>query len=151
MNGCCFLGHKNCPEELKNRIFHTVELLITEKGVTQFYVGTQGGFDRLVYQVLCELEEKYKIQVFVVLAYLHGKPNTEYYDYQKTIFPDVLTKTPLRFAISRRNSFMITQSDYVVAYINTTFSRAYGNIEEAIRKKKQIINLGNYDIQSIVL
>ena len=46
---------------------------------------------------------------------------------------------------------MIDQADYVVAYMNNSFSNTYNNIVEAVRKKKAIINLGEYDITSIVL
>ena len=151
MQSCSFIGHKNCPREIKERLLHTIEELITNKNVTMFYVGTQGWFDRFVYETLCELEKKHKIKVFVVLAYLDRHLNNEYYDIEKTIFPDELTKTPLRFAIRKRNSFMINNSDYVICYINNPFSNAFINIEEAYKKKKEIINLGEYDIQSIVI
>lgn len=101
----------------------------------------------MVYRVLCDLEKKHEIQIFVVLAYLNKK--NEYYDSKKTIFPDELTKTPFRFAIRRRNQFMINRSDYVVSYIDTPYSNAYRNIEEAIKKKKHMINLGKYDFDQI--
>ncbi len=151
MQSCSFIGHRNCPKETQKRLLDTIEELITNKNVTTFYVGTQGSFDRLVYEVLCELEKKHEIKVFVVLAYLDRHLNNEYCDIEKTIFPDELTKTPLRFAIRKRNSFMINNSDYVICYINTPFSNALVNIEEAYKKKKEIINLGEYDIQSIVI
>ena len=143
---CCFLGHSKVYEEIKPRLKNVIEQLITQSGVTQFFVGTQGGFDKLVYRVLCEMEEKYPIHVVVVLAYLNRNQDNLYYDLQKSIFPDELTKTPLRFAISKRNAYMIKNSEYLVTYINTPFSRAYTNIEQAINKKKHIINLGTYTI-----
>ncbi|MBE6904555.1 MAG: hypothetical protein E7480_08120 [Ruminococcaceae bacterium] len=143
MQSCSFIGHKNCPKEIKGRLLYEIEKLITNKGVNKFYVGTQGGFDKLVYETLCELEKKYEIDINVVLAYLNRTPSNQYYDLEKTIFPDELTKTPLPYAIRLRNSFMIT-------YLNVPFSNAYKNVEEAIRKKKQVINLGNFDIESII-
>ena len=136
---------------MKECLFRTIEELILHKYIHLFYVGTQGDFDKLVYEVLCELEKKYKIKIFVVLAYLNKNPNIKNYDIQKTIFPDELAKVPLRFAIRRRNSFMINNSDYIVSYLNTPFSNTYGNIEEAVKKKKQIINLGEFDIKRISL
>ena len=145
---CCFLGHSMVYEEIKPQLKAIIEHLITKEGVTNFYVGTQGGFDKLVYRVLCKLEEKYPIQIIVVLAYLNREQEIPYYDFEKTIFPDLLTKTPLRFAISKRNSYMIENSEYLVAYINTSCSRVYTNIEHAIKKKKHIINLGKYPLPS---
>ncbi len=100
----------------------------------------------MVYQVLCEMEEKHPIHIVVVLAYINRTQEKPYYDFKKTMFPDVLTKTPFRFAIHKRNSYMIENSNYVVTYINTPFSRAYANIEQAVKKKKHLINLGTYTI-----
>lgn len=146
MKSCCFLGHSRLYDEIKPQLTNAIEQLIMKEGVTRFYVGTQGSFDKLVYGVLCELEEKHQISIVVVLAYLNQEKETPYYDLEKTIFPDILTKTPFRFAISKRNAYMIENSEYLVTYINTPFSRAYANIEQAINKKKHIINLGTYTI-----
>ena len=151
MQSCSFIGHSNCPSEIRNTLLYKIEELIVYKNINQFYVGTQGAFDKLVYNVLCELEKRYDIQIFVVLAYLNRTSDMEYYDNKKTIFPDMLTKTPLRFAIRRRNTFMIDKCNYLITYLNTPFSNTYSNVEEAIRKKKQIINLGNFDIKDIRL
>jgi uncharacterized phage-like protein YoqJ len=109
-------------------------------------VGTQGGFDKLTYRVLCEIEKSYPIQIFVVLAYLNQPSCKKDYDPQKTIFPDILAKTPLRFAIKRRNSFMIDNTEFVIAYLNEPFSNTYNLIMEASKKKKEIINLGEWAI-----
>lgn len=143
---CCFLGHSKVYEEIKPRLKNVIEQLITQSGVTQFFVGTQGGFDKLVYRVLCEMEEKYPIHVVVVLVYLNQTGEEPYYDLEKTIFPDLLTKTPLRFAISKRNSYMIENSEYLISYVNTPYSRVFANIEQAIKKKKRIINLGSFSL-----
>ncbi len=85
---CCFLGHSRVYEDIKPQLTNTIEQLITEEGVTEFLVGTQGAFDKLVYRVLCELEAKHAIRVIVVLAYLNRDGETPYYDLQKTVFPD---------------------------------------------------------------
>ena len=145
MLSCCFIGHKDCSNTIRNNLLKTIEILIKEKNVTTFYVGTQGGFDRLVYDVLCELESIYKIEINVVLAYLNDNRDEKYYDIAKSIYPDELTKMPLRFAIRRRNSYMIDKADYVICYMNNPFSNTFTNVKEAAQKKKQIINLGEYN------
>lgn len=147
MKCCCFIGHKRCPREIKERLLKTIETLIVESGVTHFYVGTQGGFDKLVYDILCELEERHTIQTTVVLAYLNNSHEKVYYDTEKTIFPDELTKTPLRFAISKRNSFLINRCEYLICYLETPFSNTHNIVREALKKKKEVINIGSFDIQ----
>ncbi len=149
MYSCCFIGHKNCPRTIESILLDTLEMLITERSVTTFYLGTQGSFDQLVYNTLCHLETFHKIKIKVVLAYLNGENDEKYYDMEKTFFPDELTRTPLRFAIRKRNSYMINKSDFVVTFLNNPFSNTYTNIEEAKRKNKVIINLGDYDVKKI--
>ena len=51
MKTCCFLGHKNCDKSIKQNLFTAIETLITTKNVTTFYVGTQGNYDKYVYEV----------------------------------------------------------------------------------------------------
>ncbi len=147
MESCCFFGHKNCPDRIKARLLSTIESLIIEKQVRRFYVGSQGSFDRFAYEALCTLENRYQIEFYVVLPYLNRPVEFPYYDMQKTIFPDVLTKTPARFAIRKRNSYMIQQSNYIISYINDPYSNTYPNMEEAFKKKKHIINLGTFIIK----
>ena len=51
---CTFFGHRDCPETIKPKIRTAVIDLIENHGVTMFYVGNQGNFDRLVRSVLKE-------------------------------------------------------------------------------------------------
>ena len=45
---CTFFGHRDCPETIKPKIRTAVINLIENHGVTMFYVGNQGNFDRMV-------------------------------------------------------------------------------------------------------
>ena len=142
MYACTFIGHGDCDKSVKEKLLLEIENLIVNHNVNVFYVGTQGGFDRLVYECLCELEEKYEIKVVVVLAYLNREDDLAYYDTKKTIFPDCLTKTPPRFAISKRNEYMFKNADYLICYLDKQFSNTYELVLKAINRKMKIINLG---------
>ncbi len=142
MYSCTFIGHSDCDKSIKEKLIFEIENLIINQKVYTFYVGTQGGFDRLVYECLCELEEKYDIKVAVVLAYLNREDDLTYYDTKKTLFPDCLTKTPPRFAISKRNDYMFKNSDYLICYLDNQFSNTYELILKAVKRNKKIINLG---------
>lgn len=102
---CTFIGHKDCPDKIKSKLRKTIEELIVNENVDTFYVGTHGGFDYFVYETLCDLEAKYNIGINVVLAYLDVKQT--YYDSRKTVFPTILETTPKRYAITKRNYYMI--------------------------------------------
>ena len=46
---CCFFGHREVMHNIRPRLTAIIEKLITEYSVTEFYVGNQGQFDRMVY------------------------------------------------------------------------------------------------------
>ena len=144
MKSCTFLGHRSCPQTARDALLTELERLILQENVRVFYVGTQGGFDKLVYEVVCSLEKHYDIKVIVVLAYLNKKNEHIYYDLSKTIFPECLEKAPPRFAINRRNIYMLEKSDYLVCYLNDPFSNTYKFVEKDIKMSLKVINLGNY-------
>ncbi len=143
MYSCTFIGHRDCSKDIKENLFLEIENLIINHNVNIFYVGTQGGFDRLVYECLCELEERYKIKVVVVLAYLNREDELTYYDTKKTIFPDCLAKTPPRFAISKRNDYMLKNTDFLICNLENRCSNTYERVLKAIKRNKKIINLGS--------
>lgn len=45
MKTCFFIGHRECTEEILPEVRKAVEGLIVEHGVSQFIVGSYGGFD----------------------------------------------------------------------------------------------------------
>jgi len=144
---CTFIGHRFCERLNKKRLRYEIENLI-KKSVTTFFVGTQGAFDKIVYEVLSELENEYEINIIVVLAYLNRNRHV-YYDIEKSIFPDCLTKTPVRFAISRRNDYMLKNSQYVICYLDDPFSNTANFVIKAKRQNKRIINIGDFEISRI--
>lgn len=104
------------PITVKPHLMSWVESLIVEHGVTKFYVGNQGSFDRMAKSVLQTLQKKYPyIIYYIVLAYFPSQK--EEMDDMATTYPDGLETVPRRFAISHRNRRMLRQADYVVGYI----------------------------------
>ncbi len=118
------------------------------ENVSTFYIGHQGRFDYYVYQVLRKLEKLYDIEIIIVLAYLDYKPDT-YYSYSKTLFQNVLEKTPRRFAISERNLYMISKSQFLICCLNHTFTNTYSYVKKALSQKLTVINIGSYDLDKI--
>lgn len=141
MSACTFFGHRDCPEMIKPRIRETVTRLIVDYGVTEFYVGNNGNFDSMVYSALKELKQKYlQISYAVVLAYLPADNSIDLYD-GNTIYPEGLETVPKRFAISKRNDWMIAHSDYCVCYITHNFGGAFQFVKKSKKKGRNIINL----------
>ena len=59
-------------------------------------------------------------------------------NYDETVYPP-LESVPKRYAISRRNEWMVCESDGVVAYVMRGFGGAAKTLDYARRKKKAII------------
>ena len=140
---CCFFGHREVMHDIREKLTAIIEKLITEEDVTEFYVGHQGQFDSMVYSVLKELKAKYpQIRYTVVLAYLPDEHIREVYG-EDTLFPDGLESVPKRFAISKRNDWMIRQSGYAVCYVHKLTGGAAKFRDKAEKKKLQIIDVLN--------
>ena len=58
--------------------------------------------------------------------------------YDETVYPP-LESVPKRYAISRRNEWMVRESDIVIAYVIRGFGGAAKTLEYAQRKKKRIV------------
>ena len=138
---CCFFGHREVTHNIKDKLTEIIEKLITEDGVTEFFVGNQGQFDIMVYSVLKELKAKYpQIRYTVVLAYLPDEHIKDVYG-ENTLFPDGLESVPKRFAISKRNDWMIQQSAFAVCYVYKITGGAAKFREKAEKKGLQAIDV----------
>lgn len=88
----------------------------------EFLIGNQGNFDLSVIRILQELGEKYtNHKITVVLAYL-PKQKLDYFNSERTLFPQCVEQFPYRFAINRRNKYMADESN---SYIEHNFGGAY--------------------------
>ena len=140
-NAACFFGHREVTHNIRDKLTEIIENLITEKDVKEFYVGHQGQFDNMAYSVLKELKSNYPhIRYSVVLAYMPDEHIKEVYG-EDTLFPDGLESVPKRFAISKRNDWMIQHSSYAICYVHKITGGAAKFREKAERKGLTIINI----------
>ena len=134
-----FFGHRDTPSSVAPELKNVLTALIEKEGATLFYVGNEGNFDRTVYDTLKELKE---IEYKVVLAYLtKRKKDIKNFSFSETIYPEKLAETPLRFAISKRNSIMLNLADTVVTYVRGPGGGAADFKRLAESKGKRVINL----------
>ena len=139
MAACTFFGHRDCSSSIKGKLHKEIERLICNHGVETFYIGTHGNYDRMAYAALVELRYRYShIKVYRVLAYMPKPDDTDTFD---TIVPEGIESAHPRFAIIKRNHWMIDHSDYVIAYVTHTFGGAYQALERAKRKKITVISV----------
>ncbi len=140
-----FCGHSDftVTEVLKQKIISTITKLAENENI-KFYCGGYGSFDLFAAHTARSLKSKYP---FIKLLYI-----TPYIDnsrlelineqnlYDEIIYPN-LENTPRRFAILKRNEYIVQKSDLIIAYVNRTYGGAYKMLCYARKLNKPIINL----------
>lgn len=133
-----FCGHDNVPDSDKVRewLNQVLEQFIYDNEII-FYLGGYGGFDRMAASVVRQKKQQNpNAKSVLVLPYLNRKYDEEGYDY--TVFPP-LESVPPKYAISKRNEWMVLQADIVIAYVTHGWGGAAKTLEYACLKKKRII------------
>ncbi len=140
---CTFFGHRQVPEQIEARLRKTLVDLIEKEHVSEFYVGNQGGFDRMAMYVLRLLKKEYpQINYSVVLAYMPVENNKDGLErFSQTIYPEGLETIPPKFAISERNRWLIKHSDIVITYVKHSWGGAAQFKELSEKRGKRVINL----------
>ena len=138
-----FCGHSkiNRTEKFEKWLDMILPSLI-EGGATTFYLGGYGAFDSLAAAAVRRQKESYPhIEMVLVLAYLNTDVDASRYD--STTYPP-LEKVPPRYAIVKRNEWMVCHSDVVISGVTHGWGGAAKTLEFARQKKKIIFQ---YPIQ----
>ena len=116
------------------------------KSVT-FYLGGYGAFDEICAHACRELKkENANIHLIYVTPYITPAEQEKIKIMQKSglydasIYPPI-EGTPPRFAILKRNEWMMSNADLIIAYVNRSFGGAYQSLQAAKRQNKPIINI----------
>ena len=134
-----FFGHRDSRESLRPALRETVKNILEQHPGAVFYVGSEGGFDGLVTSVLKEISSDYPtMKCYKILAYL---PKEKGADFPPTLYPEGLETVPKRFAICRRNEWMLAKADLVVTHAVSPAGNATKMKALAERKGKTVINL----------
>ena len=138
---CCFFGHKDARPDIYPKLVEAIRRLITENNVLIFLVGNQGRFDSMVLKALRQLKKEFAhISYNIGLAYMPTeKQEYDPYVFGETMLPEGIERVHPRYAISWRNKWMVTESDFVIAYVTHSWGGAAKYVELAERKKKSII------------
>ena len=146
MSLCCFFGHGECYGLDKTVLRNAIEDLI-KQGVTEFLVGNHGQFDGMEFSCLQDISKDYpEISYSVALAYLPTrKEDCDIYQ-GHSFYPEGLEIGPAKFAIERRNRYLIDSADICLCYINHTWGGAYKFVRTAKHRGLRIINLGGADV-----
>ena len=140
-------GEKLC-ELVKEQIIKNAN---ADDSIT-FYLGGYGDFDEICARACRELKRAYKsIELVYVMPYITAseqekvKEMIEYGLYDSSIYPPIETVPP-KFAITKRNEWMVSNADLIIAFVKHNYGGAYKTLTWAKRKNKKIINLCNFEV-----
>ena len=144
-----FIGHAYVPnqEMIKEKVKEQLRELCLGADEITCYLGGRGDFDNLSAIACKELQPQFPlIERIYVAPYItqseQSKINLLIKSglYDSSLYPPIET-TPIRFAISKRNEWMIAKSDIVIAFVKHSYGGAYNSLKIAKRKKKTIITI----------
>ncbi|MBR2460730.1 MAG: hypothetical protein IKB34_05840 [Clostridia bacterium] len=144
-----FIGHGTLRinSDLSKKIVTTLKSNIEREERIIFYFGGYGDFDNHCASICRKIKkEKSGCEIVFVTPYITQSQqekikyliNAKLYD--STLYPPI-ENTPPRYAIIKRNEWMVSEADLVIAYVSHTYGGAYKTLRYARSKNKKIINL----------
>lgn len=149
-----FCGHSDYTSKLQDEkdLFNLIEK-VSQGNKVDFYLGGYGNFDKFALKCAKKYKEKYQNTKIIFITpyvdnWLNSRKDIIYKNYDEIIYPEI-ENVPKKFAILKRNEWMIKKADYLFAYVNLHFGGAYKTLFYAHTNKKPYTNLykGNFNIK----
>ena len=142
-----FIGHREVERLglVENKVEEIVRELIKTKEYVEFLMGRNGEFDISVASVVKRAQNslgKENSALTLVLAY-HVKDEEYYENYYDEILMPLDSSTHFKAAITKRNEWLVDNSDLLVAYVSKDFGGAYNTLKYAEEKGVTVINLAD--------
>lgn len=134
---CFFIGHSDANAGIYPALLEEVARHVTECGVTEFFVGHYGGFDRMAAQAVKEVRKFHpEVCLMLVLPYHPAiRPIETPKGFDAAYYPWEDECIPKRLAIVKTNRRMVDTCDYLIAYA-WHFLGGSGQIVEYARRRE---------------
>ena len=134
---CCFIGHRDCTEELYDIIYREIKKLMAMR-ITDFYSGGMGNFDKM-----CEKAVKKLGGHLTFVPYNIGQIKEK----DKLWYDDIICpfgdKKYSKFDIPDRNKWLVDNCGLCLVYVCKD-GGARRTLNYAYYKERQIINIHKY-------
>ena len=144
---CILFGHRNAPESVLGTLRDVILSLVREGGECEFFVGNNGNFD---YFSQCVLRDAHKsgvpLRYGIVLSFLGERALSG--EQGATVFPEGLEQALPKFAISKRNEWLIKNADCAVVYVKNKISNCGKLLEKTLARGIRIIHIENLHIEN---
>lgn len=136
---CFFIGHRDTNAKIYPALLAEVERHVTEYGVTDFFVGHYGNFDRMAAQAVKETKKSHpEVRLTLVLPYHPAlRPIGAPAGFNGTYYPWEGERIPKRLAIIKTNQRMVDTCDYLIAYARHFLGGSGQIVEHARKREKQ--------------
>lgn len=148
-----FSGHSviSSGNKIKETVKEQIRNNITDADFIIFYLGGYGNFDKICAHACKELKDECSmgVELVYVTPYISLSEQEKIKEMQNnglcdtSIYPPI-ENIPPRFAISKRNEWMITNADLIIAYVSSSYGGAYKSLQFAKRRNKKIINVCDF-------
>lgn len=138
---CCGFGHRDVFQNIDKELCEAVQSAVSI-GCDVFYTGAMGDFDRCFSSAV--RKQKKNAKLVCIKPYMSNELNTnkQYYNmYDDIIIPDELAFEHYKSAITKRNRWMIDNSDIVIVYVIKNYDGAYDAMRYAERQNKTVVKI----------
>ena len=148
-----FCGHSTYTGSLEDekRLLKLLQKVACNNQI-DFYLGGYGNFDAFALKCAKRYKEYNRNAKLVFITPYLGKWLSDRKDilkvnYDEIVYPEI-ERVPRKFAIIKRNEWIIDRADYVFAYVKTHYGGAYRTLLYADKNKKPYTNLyqGEYKL-----
>lgn len=143
-----FCGHSDlfAREDLFDKVLSVIKKTAKDEKMI-FYLGGYGKFDDIAYRC-CKAYQKEHPEA--LLIFVSPYQNEEYFknrvyllqNYDEILFAPI-ENTPPKYAISKRNEWMVKNADFLIAYVDYGWGGAAKTLKYAVNHKIPFVNLGS--------
>lgn len=147
-----FAGHSviSSSSKVQELVKEQIQKSITGVETVTFYLGGYGDFDNACACVCRKLKkERDGVELVYVTPYMGLSEQAKIKEmkgsglYDDIIYPPI-EDVPPRLAILKRNEWMMSNADLIIAYVNRSYGGAYKSLQVARRKNKKVINICDF-------
>ena len=157
LKSCFFIGHRDAPGALADKLDAAIERHIVNFGVGSFVVGNYGSFDRMSQRALVRAKKRHPdIVIRMAIPYHPSLVRVKVPEgFDGIYFPNGQETVPRRAAISCLNRTLVNESDFLIAYVLFISGGSYNVLQYARKREKRgllhITQLGDSMTHSFAL
>lgn len=136
---CFVIGHREASDAIYPALLAAVRQHIVDFHVSEFVVGHYGQFDRLAARAVIEIKREFPEVLLLMLIPYHPAeaPIEPPEEFDGTFYPPGMESVPRQFSIARANRYMLSHSNFLIAYVRHSASNAANLVADAVSRERR--------------